>query len=85
MTEYLFEGETIKLNRKHFMECCEEYSNIDLVKNLKQLDMQLRNKKNWYYSMHQILGYRNNNKNYMDNNTRSRTINQQLTDNSWAN
>lgn len=81
---YLFEGETIKLNENDYRKCEKEYPNIDLTKQLRQLDMQLKGKRNWYYPMHQILAYRNSSKTYKADATRDRAIHDQLTDTSWA-
>lgn len=56
---YAFEGEKIKLNAKDYQECQTLYPLIDLDYWLRQLDVALRDKKDWYMTMHAKMQYQN--------------------------
>lgn len=56
---YVFEGETIKLNQKDYADCQAKYPNLDLDYHLGQLDSELRETKKWFQPMHSKLNYRN--------------------------
>lgn len=57
---YVFEGQKIKLNKKDFDAMVKQYSNLDLVAELQQLDLELKNQKsNWFMTMNAKLNYRN--------------------------
>lgn len=56
---YAFLGKKIKLNHEHYSEMLETYSNLDLEKELKQLDLELAQENKWYIAMHSKLRYRN--------------------------
>lgn len=57
--EYEFAGETIKLNCRDFEKLKTQYPNVDLADQLRQLDLELRGKKNWFVEMNSKLNYRN--------------------------
>lgn len=56
---YVFEGETIKLNKKDYDDCLGKYPALDLDYHLGQLDSELRETKKWFQPMHSKLNYRN--------------------------
>lgn len=58
---YAFCGETIKLNQEDFDKAKSQYRNLNLVETLRQLDMELREDKKWWGTMHAKLNYRNRN------------------------
>ncbi|WPD00649.1 helix-turn-helix domain-containing protein [Proteus terrae] len=62
-SKYAFEGEVIRLNHKDFAEWQSLYSNIDLVHELKRLDIEFRaaKPKNWFITASQKLNYQNKN------------------------
>ncbi|MBG5972882.1 hypothetical protein [Proteus vulgaris] len=62
-SKYAFEGEVIRLNHKDFAEWQSLYSNIDLVHELKRLDIEFRSAKpkNWFITASQKLNYQNKN------------------------
>lgn len=62
-SKYAFEGEVIRLNHKDFAEWQSLYSNIDLVHELKRLDIEFRSDKpkNWFITASQKLNYQNKN------------------------
>jgi hypothetical protein len=85
---YLFEGETIKLSAAHYHKLKALYPHIDLTAELEQLDCALMGTKKWWMPMNQMLNYRNKkkaeeNKRYQHG-TRNRSLEQDLTDTSWA-
>ena len=45
MTEYVFEGEVIKLSAKDFYKWQDMYKHLNLVEELQQLDMELEAKR----------------------------------------
>ena len=59
--EYAFAGECIKITRDDFTELSKTYPNLDLINQLKQLDLELRDTKKWWPAMHAKLNYRNQN------------------------
>ena len=59
MSKYAFEGEKIKINDKDYNKMRFLYPNLNLVIELSQLDMELRQKKDWWMAMHAKLRYRN--------------------------
>jgi len=77
---YVFEGKTIKLNFDDYQEALELYSNLDLRSELEQIDVQLRGTKKWWPEMHAKLNYRNKQK----NDTRNRSLKNDLFDRGWA-
>ena len=60
---YCFNGETIKLTESDYKKLIGLYPNIDLKKELNQLDIELINEKKWWSTMNAKLNYRNNNTN----------------------
>lgn len=56
---YVFSGETIRLVARDYEKLKSQYPNIDLDYQLKQLDLELRGKKNWFVEMNSKLNYRN--------------------------
>lgn len=58
-SDYVFEGQTIKLNRDDYDKLGERYPNLDIGEQLRQLDLELRGKKNWFMEMNSKLNYRN--------------------------
>lgn len=107
MTDYVFEGEVVKLNAKDFAKWREMYPALDLVAELVQIDeefsIRLREGeklKKWFSECYARLNGRNKiaAKNAAPRlniaqqilcdrtgSTRDRTIEQDLTDKSWAN
>ena len=59
--QYAFAGECIKITRDDFAELSKTYPNLDLINQLKQLDLELRDTKKWWPAMHAKLNYRNQN------------------------
>ncbi len=61
MTDYVFEGERIKINAKDYNRMLILYPKIDLVAELQQLDFELREatNKSWFCTMNAKLNYRN--------------------------
>lgn len=57
--EYVFDGETIRLNRKDYDKLVLSYPHLDIDEQLRQLDLELRGKKNWFVEMNSKLNYRN--------------------------
>lgn len=58
-TAYAFAGKTVRLNQKDFEICQNQYSNLSLTEELKQLDLELHGEKKWWSVMHAKLNYRN--------------------------
>jgi len=58
-SDYRFFGETIRLNENDYEKIKGQYPNLDIDEQLKQLDLELRNKKNWFVEMNSKLNYRN--------------------------
>lgn len=56
---YLFEGETIRLKRADYEKLKETYPNLDIDYQIRQLDLELKGKKNWFVEMNSKLNYRN--------------------------
>lgn len=44
MTEYVFEGEIIKINAKDYAKWCDMYKHLNITAELQQLDMELEAK-----------------------------------------
>lgn len=59
--QYAFAGECIKITRDDFDDLTKTYPNLDLINQLKQLDLELRDTKKWWPVMHAKLNYRNQN------------------------
>jgi DNA-binding PadR family transcriptional regulator len=59
LSNYAFSGKKIKLTHKDFEECRNQYQNINLIDELNQLDMELRQESKWFMPMHSKLRYRN--------------------------
>lgn len=60
-SEYAFLGETIRLNHSDFQKWQKLYSNLNLMNELKQLDMECRGDKKWFMTVSSKLNYRNKN------------------------
>jgi len=58
-SSYVFEGQTIKLNRDDYEKCVAQYPNLDIDEQLSQLDLELDGKRKWFVEMHSKLNYRN--------------------------
>lgn len=58
-SDYRFFGETIKLNQEDFDKLVEQYPNLDIQEQCRQLDLELRGKKKWFVEMNSKLNYRN--------------------------
>lgn len=86
MNKYYFEGERIKLTSKDYMRMHETYKNLDLTKELQQLDIELRDAtdKQWFMTMNAKLNYRNKKAAKGVVRTRDIPIAKTLTDTSWA-
>lgn len=56
---YAFCGETIRLNFNDYEKIKSQYQNLDIDQELSQLDLELRDEKKWFMSMHSKLNYRN--------------------------
>ena len=94
---YVFEGEKIKINEKDFNRMQQMYQNINLMAELDQLDLELRDEKKWWLPLQAKLNYRNKNAPkkqvayYQDNvahlnrSTRDITLEEELSDTSWSN
>lgn len=61
VSQYVFEGERIKLKANHFNQMKERYSKLNLMEELLQLDLELQQTKSWWMPMHAKLNYRNKN------------------------
>ena len=60
MSNYIFEGDKIKINAKDFEKLQRMYQNLNLTAELEQLDMELRDEgKKWWMVMNAKLNYRN--------------------------
>lgn len=75
-SKYAFEGEVIRLNHKDFSEWNDLYSNIDLVHELKRLDIEFRadKPKSWFITASQKLNYQNKNSLPMRRRVGERTV-----------
>jgi hypothetical protein len=80
MSNYFFDGDKIKITAKDFALLQKRYPNLDLVAELEQLDLELREDKKWWGVMNAKLNYRNKN---AQKRTRT-TLAHDLTDKSWA-
>lgn len=58
-TVYKFEGSRIRITNEHYERLISEYPNLDIQKELRQLDLELINTKNWWQAMNAKLNYRN--------------------------
>jgi uncharacterized protein YdaU (DUF1376 family) len=56
---YAFVGQTIKITDIDYKKLTSSYPNLDLQKELKQLDLELINEKKWWAVMNAKLNYRN--------------------------
>ncbi len=91
---YVFEGDTIKLNERDFNKALRLYQNIHLMAELEQLDVELSGTQKWWPVQHAKLNYRNkvapkrqqyvSQGNVAHLNTRDMPTDQMLTDRSWA-
>ena len=59
--DYAFLGETIRLTEKDFQKWLALYPNLNLTKELQQLDMECRGDKKWFMTVSSKLNYRNKN------------------------
>lgn len=97
MSSYVFEGELIKLNERDFNKMQTMYQNINLRAELDQLDFELRGTKKWWPVMNAKLNYRNKvspqRQKYVtqgnvaainNRSTREMTLDEELSDRSWA-
>jgi len=96
MSEYIFEGEVIKLNAKDFARWCQLYPKLDLSLELEQIDAEMehrketgQNMKSWFVECMKRLYVRNKheakNKPVAGNrSTRDISLHEELTDTSWA-
>jgi hypothetical protein len=59
-SNYAFEGKKIRLNHDDYRDCQEQYPNLDLPTELRQLDLELSQEgSKWFMAMHAKLRYRN--------------------------
>ena len=56
---YVFDGDTIRLTKPDYEKLSGQYPNLDIDDQLRQLDLELRGKKNWFVEMNSKLNYRN--------------------------
>lgn len=56
---YAYSGERIKVTYKHYDEMEKNYPNLDLIAELNQLDLELRDKKSYWLPLQAKLNYRN--------------------------
>lgn len=70
---YAFFGKKIKLTHEHYSEMLDNYPNLDLSKELSQLDLELREESSWFMPMHAKLRYRNEKLNGNQNNQKRET------------
>ena len=97
---YVFEGDRVKINQSDYQRFLKLYPKLDLLTELEQLDVELREatNKSWFMTLNAKLNYRNkvaktkpgqvaitSNNYHGSDRTRDRTIKQQLDDTSWAN
>lgn len=59
MAEYVFEGETVRINARDYARMRDLYPNLNLIHELDQLDFELRGKKKWWPELQAKLNYRN--------------------------
>lgn len=57
--QYVFEGDRVRINQKDFDLMQSQYSNLDLMAQLPQLDLELRGEKKWWPALQAKLNYRN--------------------------
>lgn len=88
MSDYAFEGDTIKINKKDYDKMQRLYSNLHLMAELEQLDFELTGTKKWWPVMNAKLNYRNKvaaqRNTYGERNIRDIAMAEKLTDRSWA-
>lgn len=59
--DIVFDGERVRINRKDFDAMQAQYTNLDLMAQLPQLDLELRDEKKWWPALQAKLNYRNRN------------------------
>jgi len=93
MSDYIFEGEVIKLNAKDYYKWADMYKSLDLTAELIQMDelFQIRKRegetmKKWFSEAFNRLNGRNKiaSKNRSFNQPKQKSIEEQLVDHSWA-
>lgn len=93
MTDYIFEGQVIKLNATHYYKWADMYKNLDLTAELIQMDEEFQIRKiegetmkKWFSECYSRLNGRNKiagrNRSYTK--PQQKSIEDQLVDRSWA-
>ena len=93
---YAYEGEKIKLNQKDYDKICQLYQNLNVRAELDQLDMEIREEKNWFMTLNAKLNYRNRNApkrqiahtngnvSHLNRTTREIPLEEELNDRTWG-
>lgn len=58
-TVYGFAGETVRVTSEDFDRLAGQYPNLDLMNELRQLDLELRGQRKWWHALNSKLNYRN--------------------------
>lgn len=93
MTDYIFEGQVIKLNATHYYKWADMYKNLDLTAELIQMDEEFQIRKiegetmkKWFSECYSRLNGRNKiagrNRSYAK--PQQKSIEEQLVDHDWA-